>query len=134
MSRRGTRRPGPNGGNSAEVKPSFCSSRIKEAFERQRVFLFHGGPSKLQAMLVPELCCWGGGGGGWRVEGGGDRSVWTQAGDRVTRSGERNMLLRGCWKEDSVSSVCWREREKEWGERVRQGYRKRQMEGRGVRK
>lgn len=70
MSRRGTRRPGPNGGNSAEVKPSFCSSRIKEAFERQRVFLFHGGPSKLQAMLVPGLCCWGveGEGGGWRVE------------------------------------------------------------------
>lgn len=64
VSRRGTRRPGPNGGNSAEVKPSFCSSRIKEAFERQRVFLFHGGPSKLQAMLVPGLCCWGG--GGWR--------------------------------------------------------------------
>lgn len=45
-------RPGPNGGNSAEVNPSFCSLRIKEAFERQRVFLFHGGPSKLQAMLV----------------------------------------------------------------------------------
>lgn len=45
-------RPGPNGGNSAEVKPSFCSSRIKEAFERQRAFLFCGGPSKLQAMLV----------------------------------------------------------------------------------
>lgn len=44
--------PGPNGGNSAEVKPSFCSSRIKEAFERQRAFLFRGGPSKLQAMLV----------------------------------------------------------------------------------
>lgn len=46
-----------------EVKSSFCSQRIKEAFERQRVFLFHGGPSKLQAMLV--LGCvvvrvWGG--------------------------------------------------------------------------
>lgn len=35
-----------------EVKPSFCLLRIKEAFERQRVFLFRGGPSKLQAMLV----------------------------------------------------------------------------------
>lgn len=45
-------RPRPNGGNSAEVNPSFCSPWIKEAFERQRVFLFHGGPSKLQAMLV----------------------------------------------------------------------------------
>lgn len=45
-------RPGPNGGNSEEVKPSFCSPQIKEAFERQRVFLFHGRPSKLQAMLV----------------------------------------------------------------------------------
>lgn len=54
-------RPGPNGGNSAEVKPSFCSLWIKEAFERQRVFLFHGGPSKLQAMLV--LGCVVGGGG-----------------------------------------------------------------------
>lgn len=57
------------------------------------MFLFHGGPSKLQAMLVPGLCCWGGRGRWREVEGGGDRSVWTQAGDRVTRSGERNMLL-----------------------------------------
>lgn len=40
-------RPGPNGGNSAEVKPSFCLPGIKEAFEKQRVFLSHGGPSGL---------------------------------------------------------------------------------------
>lgn len=40
-------RPGPNGGNSAEVKPSFCLLWIKEAFEKQRVFLSHGGPSGL---------------------------------------------------------------------------------------
>ena len=31
--------------------------------------------------------------------------MWTQAEDRVTRSRERNMPLRGCWKEDGVSSV-----------------------------
>lgn len=80
---------GPNGGNSAEVKPSFCSPRIKEAFERQRVFLFHGGPSKLQAMLV--LGCVVG-----RVEGegrGGGTGARTQAEDRVTCSRERNMVL-----------------------------------------
>lgn len=44
------------------MKPSFCSPGIKEAFERQRVFLFHGGPSKLQAMLVLGCVV-----GGWGV-------------------------------------------------------------------
>lgn len=48
------------------MKPSFCSPWIKEAFERQRVFLFHGGPSKLQAMLV--LGCVVGGVRGGRQE------------------------------------------------------------------
>lgn len=114
-------RPGPNGGNSVEVKPSFCLLWIKEAFERQRVFLFHGGPSKLQAMLVLGCVV-----GGW----GGGTGVWTQGEDRVTRSRERNMLRQGCWKADSISSVY--EGEKRGGA-VRQGYSGRQMEG-GVRK
>lgn len=71
------------------------------------MFLFHGGPSKLQAMLV--LGCVVGGLGGEAT------GVWTQAEDRVTRSRERNMVLRGCWKEDSVSSV-YEEKKKKGGE------------------
>lgn len=43
------------------------------------------------------------------------------------------MLLRGCWKEDSVSSVYEEIKKRRGSERVRQGYRKRQME-RGGRK
>lgn len=35
------------------MKLPFCSPWIKAAFEIQCVFLFCGGPSKLQAMLVP---------------------------------------------------------------------------------
>lgn len=61
------------------MKPSFCLPWIKEAFERQRVFLFHGGPSKLQAMLVLGCVV-----GGW---GGGDRSVDT--------GGRQSYLLQG---------------------------------------
>lgn len=52
-------RPGPNGGNSAEVKLSFCSFWIKRTFERQRAFLFHRGPSKAAGHACSELCCFG---------------------------------------------------------------------------
>lgn len=57
--------------------------------------------------------------------------MWTQARGRVTCSRERNMLLRGCWKEDSISSVYEEEAGgKKWeSERVRRGNRKKQMEG-----
>lgn len=60
--KRETRGPGTlNGGNVVEVKPSFCSRQIKEAFERRP----RGGPAELQAMLVPGCCVvfrrgWGG--------------------------------------------------------------------------
>lgn len=98
-------RPGPNGGNSAEVKPSFCLLWIKDAFEKQRVFLSHRGPSGLWAMLVPcflvgvcECACTS---VHIRVRG----QECRNGEDRVTCSRERNMLRRGCWKEDSISSV-----------------------------
>lgn len=60
--KRETRGPGPlNGGNSVEVKPSFCLRQIKEAFERRP----RRGPDELQAMLVLGCCVvsrWGWGG------------------------------------------------------------------------
>lgn len=103
-------RPGPNGGNSAEVKPSFCPPRIKEAFERQRVFLFRGGPSKLQAMLVVGCVVVGEGGGGW------DRSVDTgrrqsyllqgkkYATARVLEGGQRIICL---WRRKKRKGLEW---------------------------
>lgn len=119
------------------MKPSFCSPRIKEAFERQRVFLFGRGPSKLQAMLV--LGC--------VVQGGGVGGVWDKSVDTGGRGrGRKTELLapgreicycmRGCWKEDSISSVHEEGEKKRRGggkgvETVRWGYGRRQMDGGG---
>lgn len=83
-----------------EVKLSFCLPWIKEAFERQRVFLFHRGPSRLQAMLV--LGCvvgaWGGVAGSRSVDTGRRQSYLLQgekyATVRVLEGGQRIICLR----------------------------------------
>lgn len=59
MGGRGGSSPGSNGGNSAEVNPSFCSLWIKGTFERQRAFLFKGGPPKAAGHACSELRCLG---------------------------------------------------------------------------
>lgn len=103
-----------------EVKPSFCLLWIKEAFERQRVFLFHGGPSKLQAMLVPGC-----------VVGRGDRSVDTGRRQSYLLQGEKYGTVMGVGRRTAYH-LSVKKKKKSGGERVRQGYRKRQMEKGGV--